>query len=43
MKILLGDLNEKMEIGNILKTTIADMGIHQDSKDNSVKRVDYYT
>jgi hypothetical protein len=37
MKILLGDFNAKMGRQNILKPTIWNEGLHQDSNDNGVR------
>jgi len=36
MKILLGDINSKVGRENILKTTIENESLHQDSNDNGV-------
>jgi siroheme synthase len=43
MKILLGNINTKMERVNILKSTIANKSLHQDINDINVKIVIYYT
>jgi hypothetical protein len=43
MKILLGDFNAEMERHNIFKPTIANKSLHQDSIDNIVRIVNYYT
>jgi hypothetical protein len=43
MKILLGDFNAKVGIVNILKPTIGKDSLHQDSKDNDVRIVNFTT
>jgi hypothetical protein len=43
MKILLGDLNEKVGKENIFKLTTENESQHQDSNDNSVRTVNFAT
>ena len=43
MKILLGDFNAKVGRENILKATIGWESLHQDSKDNGVRIVNFTT
>ena len=43
MKILLGDFNAKVEGENILKPTIENGSLHQDSNDNGVRIVNFAT
>jgi len=43
MKILLGDLNAKVERENIFKPTIGQQNLHQDSNDNGVRLVNFAT
>jgi len=43
MKILLGDINAKEERENILKPTIGNASLHQDSNDNGVRIVYFAT
>ena len=43
MKILLRDSNTKVEIDNILKPTIGNESLHQDSNDNGVRIVNFAT
>ena len=43
MKILLGDFNAKMGRENILKPTIGNESLHQDSNDNGVRIVNFAT
>ena len=43
MKILLGDLDAKVWRGNIFKLTIWNKSLHQDSNDNSVRKVNFVT
>ena len=39
MKILLGDFSTKVETENIIKLTIGNGSLHQDSKDNGIRIV----
>jgi len=41
MKTLLGDFNEKLRRGDIFKMTIGNESLHQDSKDNGVRIINY--
>jgi hypothetical protein len=41
MKILLGDFNEKLGREDIFKPTIGYESLHQDSKDNGVRIVNF--
>jgi len=41
MKILLGDFNAKVGRQNILKPTIGNESLHQDSNDNGVRIVNF--
>jgi len=43
MKILLGDFNAKLGIENILKPTIGNKSLHQDSNDDGVRIVNFAT
>jgi len=43
MKILLRDFNAKVWRENMLKPTIGNDSLHQDSKDNSVRIVNFVT
>ena len=43
MKILLGDFNAKVGTENILKPTIGQESLHQDSNDNGVRLVNFAT
>jgi len=42
-KILLGDFNELLGRGDIFKLRIGNEGLHQDSNDNGVRRVNFAT
>jgi len=41
MKILLGDFNTKVETENIIKPTIRNDSLHQDSNDNDVRILNF--
>jgi hypothetical protein len=43
MKILLGEFNAKVRRENILKPTIRNESLHQESNDNGVRRVNLNT
>jgi hypothetical protein len=43
MKIRLGDFNEKVGREDILKSTIGNESIHQDSNENGVRIVNFAT
>jgi hypothetical protein len=43
MKILLGDFNAEVGRENIFKLTIRNESLHQDSKDNGVRIVNFAT
>ena len=43
MKILLGDFNAKVGRENILKPTIGNDSLHQDSNDNIIRIVNFAT
>ena len=43
MKILLGDFNAKVGRENIFKPTIGSESLHQDSKANGVRTVNFVT
>jgi len=43
MKILLGDFNAKVGRENIFKQTFWNQSLHQDSKDNAVRLVNFAT
>jgi len=43
MKILLGNFNAKVGRENIFKPTICNESLHQDSNDNSVRKVNFAT
>jgi hypothetical protein len=43
MKIVLGDFNTKVGRDNIFKPTIGNGSLHQDSKDNGVRKVKFAT
>jgi len=43
MKILSGDLNAKVGRENIFKPTIGNESLHQDSNDNGVRLLNFFT
>jgi hypothetical protein len=43
MKILLGNLNAKVDRENIFKPTIGNVSLHQDNNDNCVRIVNFAT
>jgi len=43
MKILLGDINAKVERENSFRPTIRSGSVHQDTKDNGVRVVNFAT